>query len=43
MLDTHGVRGAPIVKRLTLGHHVTATFGFAPGTSDNHGLAFPAP
>jgi hypothetical protein len=43
MLDTHGVRDPPIVKRLTLGHYVLATFGLAPGTSDNHALLFAAP
>ena len=37
MLATHGVRDLPILERLTLAHHIDPTFGFAPGTRNNHG------
>ena len=37
MLDAHGVRDPPILERLTLTHHVGPTFGFAPGTGNDHG------
>ena len=39
MLATHGVRDLPILERLTLGHHIDPTFGFAPGTGNDHGRA----
>jgi len=43
MLATHGVRDLPILERLTLAHHIDPTFGFAPGTGNDHGWQVAAP